>query len=262
MPAASTCTLELWFTGLCMFVPYDSHLWVLMPDAIYAGTGTAHYPRLIFGGSFNGTVDLTSLEKRQLDLSSIGNRGTRPLPSDIVNPGRMVGSPVRSDCIQDLGPNDTLPDCLAARVKLPGDVNLSPCSVVELKYGTTKQRTAGAAFIRIPDFELGAGDTLEIVPGLHLGSANGRIQLLIANLPELDYLHKPPTGMATTHFQAYGALLDDGSALKRPSKPNASVPVDHPCVGSPIRTRGFTMTSMDPYTCMVGGGCPIGSDNC
>lgn len=250
MATAATCNLELGFTGLCMFVSSGGAWWVLLPDAPKCEMPVQHIPRLVFAG---GSFDLKP-KSPELDLTSLAPAGTNKLPRDIINPGNLAGAKVKGTCT-----HKRRPGYLATRVRLPGSLDVMACNVAELVYSGVKRRTAALAIVVIPNVPLDATNSYEILPGVHLKPQDGVMAALVANLPEAEYAQNP-VGPRMTHFRAYLKLLSPKVSLSDPDEWNGTP--DPACTGRSFRTANRHGLGMDPYTCMISGGCPTGVDNC
>lgn len=269
MTTPSTCRLQITFAGLCLFVPDATNkvFRVLMPDGEACGV-MRHSARIVFSGDYFGSTQpeysifLQPLQ-HDLDLSgitSLGNpKATPALPPELVNVGSLGGSGVKPGHLS--GP---FSEYLAARLIIAGDVTIEPFNLAEIGYAApgkcqaaTPKTTAGGATIVVPKAPLNAGGELELTSGVKLSPVGGRIDLFVANLMEGDFEHPPEPNPdpKESHFKAYYSLLA--------KQPPANAPL--PC--PPTVTRGAPPVSrfpfsMDPYTCMLGGGCPDGTDNC
>jgi hypothetical protein len=269
MTTPSTCRLQITFAGLCLFVPDSGNrvFRVLMPDGEACGV-MRHSARIVFSGDYFGSTQreysiLLQPVQRDLDLSGITSLGnpmaTPALPPELVNVGSLGGSGVKPDNL-----TGTFSKYLAARLIIAGDVTIEPFNTADIGYAAPgnckaaiRKTTAGGATIVVPRAPLNASGELELTSGVKLSPVGGRIDLLVANLMEEDFEHppKPHQDPMQSHFKAYYSLLAN------------TPPADAPLPCPPIMTRGTPPASrlpfsMDPYTCMLGGGCPDGTDNC
>jgi hypothetical protein len=252
----STCRLQISFAGLCMFVPAaNGKMYVLLPDA-EASNLMPHSARLVYSGDYVPSSErevAIQLELHELDYSEYGPTGTPRLPATIVNVARLGNSRVKPRYL-----TGAIEDFLAARVILPGGLSVETFNVADLEYdGETKAlATAGGAIVVAPNAPLDSDGKLPVFPGINLRPIGGRIDLFIANLMPGDFHHPPRLNQdaGQTHFAAYYSLLEVPPAIpKMPHPPKNST------AGTLVVPR---MVSMDPYTCMLGGGCPDGTDNC
>lgn len=250
-------TLNITFNGLCLFVPGDGRMYVLMPKTgPAAGDGSVeqHTATLSYGGAAveGGTGGTVAIEGVEIAFGGADGGGVdTSFPSGVVNLSRYTGAGIPSGYLT----GDGAP--VAARIVLGaggfGTVGDVACWTflrrvdgrdVEERAEMTNNATwtvpVDGGPVTVRKRPLAGGADQEVV---RFRTDVPSIDLRIACAVDHDHATVPKVGDPPHHFRAFYWLLDDPADTRLPGFTN-----EGHCNGGGVLAHGGS-----PFNCIVAG---------
>jgi hypothetical protein len=285
---------HLWVqvAGLCMIVQHDKRVYVLMPSMNHHDH--VHCTFLHVSKRFTAKDTLLGISRKAIELPLTSNGVEQPMEHVLEVSKETDQSPVK---VNGLAANPVFGD-LDARVSLPLATEpfraLGETAILTLRYsdGTPEKQVTSHGRIGVK-IDLDDGPDELKIPGTGITlvpDAGGNVEITILNVRPKD-LGRPPELKEPDehlhHIDSYWALLDLKKKPPMVHAPMSGIPgepkipgdmkcseakyVEFPRWGAEfpdgelmeVLSSGgsgpfFSMMSIDPYNCTVGGGCPTG----